>query len=83
MGKSTHPFVLKMNEAKAFHRAMRAGAAKEPNVPKDEVKSLEDSTVDRVTATVEADTKRRYVTLERKQPMAEPPKGVLSIVVPK
>lgn len=81
MGRSTHPFVLKMNEAKAFHRAMRAGETK--HEPKDEVKSLVDSTEDRTKATIAADAKRRFVTLERKQPTAEPPKGVLSIVMPK
>lgn len=82
MGKSTHPFVLKMNEAKAFHRAMRAGETK-PNETKDEVKSLTDSTEDRTKAEIAADSKKRYVTLERKTPTAEPPKGVLSIVLPK
>ena len=81
MGKSTHPFVLKMNEAKAFHRAMRAGEAK--HEVKDEVKSLVDSTEDRTKAEIASESKKRYVTLERKTPTAEPPKGVLSIVLPK
>ena len=82
MGKSTHPFVLKMNEAKAFHRAMRAGETK-PSETKDEVKSLTDSTEDRTKAEIASESKKRYVTLDRKQPTAEPPKGVLSIVLPK
>ena len=71
-----------MNEAKAFHRAMRAGETK-PKETKDEVKSLTDSTEDRTKAEIAAESKKRYVTLERKTPTSEPPKGVLSIVLPK
>lgn len=81
MGKSTHPFVLKMNNAKALHRAMRAG--EERKDVKDEAKSLEDSTEDRTKAEIAADSKKRYVTLNRKAPTSVPPKGVLSIVLPK
>lgn len=90
MGKSTHPFVEKMNNAKALHRAMRAGESKEPKEPKGTERSAELSTEDTVkdtnAANVKAETKaeRRILTLSRKLPSSEPaPKGVLSIVVPK
>ncbi|MGN6205971.1 hypothetical protein [Humibacter sp.] len=80
MGKSTHPFVLKMNEAKAFHRAMRAGEHKEP---KGTERSAELAVEDTVADT-NAAKGTRYLTLTHKQPSdAPPPKGVLSIVVPK
>ena len=33
MGKSTHPFVMRMNEHKALHRAMRAGEEQGETTP--------------------------------------------------
>lgn len=86
MGKSTHPFVLKMNNAKALHRAMRAGEERKESSKSvtDEAKSLEDSTTDRTKAEIASDSKKRYLTLSRKTPTdVKPPKGVLSIVLPK
>jgi hypothetical protein len=82
MSKSTHPFVLKMNTAKALHRAMRAGEAKD-ETPTDVAKSLEDSTLDRTKAEIAVSSGKRYLTLERKTPTSVEPKGVLSIVLPK
>jgi hypothetical protein len=84
MGKSTHPFVLKMNNAKAFKRALRAGETKGDSEVKDEAKSLEDSTEDRTKAEIASESKKRYLTLDRKGATSvKPPKGVLSIVLPK
>lgn len=64
MGKSTHPFVERMNLAKAVHRAMRAGEEKPVAV--------------KVEAPVEAKPAKRTVALTKKPAVVAPQKGVLT-----
>lgn len=72
MGKSTHPFVEKMNEHKAYHRAMRAGEAKEAPTSHGAAEPEE-------MAKGSTKAAKRTVALTRKS--APPTKGILTAVV--
>ena len=78
MGKSTHPFVMKMNEHKAMHRAMRAGEeAKDAPTSHGVVEPTEDAK----GGTTQAHGAKGKRTVALKKKNAPPAKGILTAVV--
>ena len=79
MGKSTHPFVLKMNEHKALHRAMRAGEESAHEAPTSHGVVEPDQNATGGSTLAHKTTGKRTIALKRKN--APPAKGILTAVV--
>jgi len=77
MGKSTHPFVMRMNEHKAIHRAMRAGEEAQDAPTSHGAADPDDMA--KGGNTLAHKTGKRKVQLKKKN--AAPTKGILTAVV--